>query len=311
MPEQPLQLAADDGTTIRGHLWLPETEPRRLILLMHGMAEHAGRYARFGNALADAGFAVFAPALRGHGTGEPRGHFGGDDGWRRLLADVDAVRAEALRRFPGRPLALFGHSMGSFVTQELLASGMEGVSAAVLSATDKPPAALRLFGLGVATLERLRVGARGTSPVLQFFSFGAFNRPFRPARTEFDWLSSDPTEVDAYIADPDCGFACTTASWQALLRAIGRAQSSAALRKLPTTLPVLMVAGAADPVARNGAGPNALARAYRHAGLRDIEVKLYPEGRHELLNDRMRDEVTADILAWLDEHVDAPSSRGE
>lgn len=309
MREQPLQLAADDGATIRGHTWLPETEPQRLIVLIHGMAEHSGRYARFGNALAEAGFAVFAPALRGHGTGEPRGHFGGDDGWRRLLADVGAVSAEARRRFPGRPLVLFGHSMGSFVTQELLATGMLDVSAAVLSATDKPPAALRLFGLALATLERLRVGERGASPVLQFFSFGAFNRPFRPARTDFDWLSSDPDEVDAYIDDPDCGFACTTASWRAMLRAIGRAQSAASLRKLPADLPVLMVAGTRDPVARDGKGPHALARAYRRAGLRDVEVRLYPEGRHELLNDRMRDEVTADILAWLDDRV-GPSSPG-
>jgi alpha-beta hydrolase superfamily lysophospholipase len=300
MSQHPLELTAGDGALIRGHVWLPETEPRRVVLLVHGMAEHASRYGRFGAALADAGAAVFAPHLRGHdpGTEDTRGHFGD---WRRLLADVAAVRAEAERRFPGRPLVLFGHSMGSFVVQNLLLEQPEGVAAAVLSATDKPPAALRLFGLAIASAERLRVGAQSASAILQFLSFGSFNRPFRPARTEFDWLSSDPGEVDAYVADPACGFACDTSSWQALLRTIGRVQSTAALRKLPATLPVLMVAGTADPVARHGAGPRALAQAYRRAGLRQVEVRLYPEGRHELLNDRIRDEVTADILAWLKE----------
>lgn len=300
MQQQSLELTAGDGAPIRGHIWLPDAEPKRLVLLIHGMAEHSARYARFGTALADAGNAVFAFDLRGHGDEASRGHFG-DENWQKLLGDVETVRDEALHRFPGRPLVLFGHSMGSFVTQELLTTSMPDVAAAVLSATDKPPAALRWFGIAAASAERLRVGARGTSPVLQFFSFGSFNRPFRPARTEFDWLSADPDEVDAYIADPRCGFACSTASWQALLRAIGRAQSAGALRKLPAGLPVLMIAGDADPVARQGAGPRALARAYRRAGLREVEVRLYPEGRHELLNDVMRDRVTADVLSWLEE----------
>lgn len=300
MPARPLELTAGDGAPIRGHVWLPETEPRRIVLLIHGMAEHASRYGRFGAALASAGSAVFAPHLRGHdpADGDARGHFGD---WRRLLADIASVRDEATRRFPGRPLVLFGHSMGSFVAQNLLVERPGGVAAAVLSATDKPPAALRLFGLALASAERLRVGARGTSAVLQFLSFGSFNRPFRPARTEFDWLSSDPAEVDAYVADPACGFACDTASWRALLRAIGRVQSPAALGGLPAELPILMVAGTADPVARHGAGPQALAETYRRAGLRDVEVRLYAGGRHELLNDRIRDEVTADIAAWLEE----------
>lgn len=307
MQQQSLELTAADGAPIRGHIRLPDTEPERIVLLIHGMAEHSARYARFGAALAEAGNAVFAFDLRGHGDEASRGHFG-DENWQKLLGDVDTVRDEALQRFPGRPLVLFGHSMGSFVTQALLTTGMPDVTAAVLSATDKPPAPLRRLGLAVASIERLRVGARGTSALLQFLSFGSFNRPFRPARTEFDWLSADPAEVDAYIADPRCGFACSTASWQALLRAIGRAQSAAALRKLPAELPILMIAGDADPVARNGAGPRALARAYRRAGLRDVEVRLYPEGRHELLNDVMRDEVAADVLGWLDARAPAAAS---
>lgn len=302
MPQQPLELTAGDGVPIHGRVWLPDGEPKRIVLLIHGMAEHSARYARFGTALAEAGNAVFAFDLRGHGDEASRGHFG-DENWQKLLADVETVHDEALRRFPGRPLVLFGHSMGSFVTQELLTTSMSDVTAAVLSATDKPPAALRRLGLAVASIERLRVGADGTSALLQFLSFGSFNRAFRPARTEFDWLSADTDEVDAYIADPRCGFACSTASWQALLRAIGRAQSPAALRKLPPELPILMIAGDADPVARNGAGPRALSRAYRRAGLREVEVRLYPEGRHELLNDVMRDRVTADVLDWLERHA--------
>lgn len=310
MPRKSFEFNAEDGAPIHGHCWLPDTAPRAVAIVIHGMAEHSGRYHELGAALAASGMATFAPDLRGHGprSGRRRGDFG-DAVWQRLLADLDAVRAHALDRFQARPVVLFGHSMGSFVVQELLATRDAPVAAVVLSATDKPPLPLRLAGSAVAALERRRLGPRATSDLLRKMSFGAFNRPFSPARTAFDWLSADSAAVDAYIDDPDCGFDCTVASWQALLQAIGRAQSRTARRKLPRALPVLMVAGDADPVARNGRGPRVLARAYRRAGLRDVTVRVYPRGRHELLHDAMAAQVRCDMLDWLDARLPGAGNR--
>jgi len=300
-------LLEDDNGALRVYHWPPAEPTRAVVQIVHGMAEHAGRYARFAERLNAAGYAVIAHDQRGHGaTGEMQGELGhfGARGWPALPGDVATVADIAVERYPNVPLALLGHSMGSFVNQDVLARHGHRYVAAVLSATDMPPRPLRWFGRALAGIERRRLGAHATSELLQFFSFGAFNRPFKPARTGFDWLSSDPDAVDAYIDDPHCGFACTTEAWCELLGALGRVQRPSHYGKIPDVLPVLMVAGDRDPVARNGRGPHDLAEAYRRAGISDVSVQLYPQGRHELLNDTMAEAVTDDILAWLDKHIE-------
>lgn len=305
MTAQTFRHTAGDGVDITVHAWLPKTPPRASVQVVHGMAEHGARYARLAGALNAAGYAVHAQDLRGHGPeAATPGHI---DDWRRLVADVREIHERLRRRFADGPHVLFGHSMGSFVVQDCLADFGQSVDAAVLSATDKPPLPLRGFGLALAAIERRRKAPQATSALLQTFSFGAFNRPFdsedAPARTAFDWLSTLPEEVDAYIQDPCCGFACSTQTWLELLRAIGRVQSPAHRARIPADLPVLLIAGDADPVARGGKGPHALARAYRRDGMHDVSTRLYPGGRHELFNDAMRDDVTTDMLAWLDRRL--------
>lgn len=140
--------------------------------------------------------------------------------------------------------------------------------------------------------------------VLTFRAFNkAFDRPGAPARTAFDWLSRDAGEVDKYIADPLCGFRCSARLWADLLGAGANLTDARRLARIPKSLPILLIAGAADPVSGEGRGTRRLAEAYRSAGATRIEAKIYPDARHELLNDTCREEATADTLAWLDRAI--------
>ena len=144
-------------------------------------------------------------------------------------------------------------------------------------------------------------GARGKSSLLAFMSFGTFNKPFEPAPTKFEWLSRDREEVDRYVRDPRCGFRCTNQLWIDLLEALIELGAPRRLARLPKDLPVHLVAGTRDPVSDMSKGIEALHAQLRAAGLTRVTKKLYPEARHELLNETNRDEVVRDLLAWLDE----------
>ena len=293
------------------HRWRPETEPRAIVQIIHGMAEHGARYARLAGALNAAGYAVYAHDLPGHGPrAEIRGHFGDRRGWRVAISSIRDVQRAAQRELGGKPVFMLGHSMGSFLLQHYVADSGNTLAGAVFSATTGDFGALRRVGLGLLRVEAALYGRRHPSAVGESLSFKAFNRGFKPARTKFDWLSRDPAEVDRYVADPHCGFRCSSGLWIDLLDAGGRITAASRLRRIPKTLPVLMVSGAADPVSKGARGPQALERLYQGVGLRDVTVKVYPEARHELFNDTCRDEVTADLLRWLGNHLPGAGSKG-
>jgi alpha-beta hydrolase superfamily lysophospholipase len=155
----------------------------------------------------------------------------------------------------------------------------------------------------LARLERLRLGERGKSNLLTGLSFDGFNKAFKPNRTKFDWLSRDQAEVDKYIADPRCGFACSASLWVDLLDTLGENAKPERQALIPKDLPVYVFSGSRDPVGANTKSLVQLLGAYRAAGLTNVKHKFYPEGRHEMLNETNRDEVTRDILAWLDATV--------
>ena len=242
---------------------------------------------------------------RGHGasirSAAEQGHFCDEVGWSRVLADLRMVAAHARREHPGVPYVLFGHSMGSFLAQTLVLRHPQEIDALVLSGSTAGGGALVTAGKQVAKLERMRVGKRGTSALLTQLSFGNYNRGFE-GRTGYDWLSRDPIEVDLYVADPHCGFEVTTQTWVDLLGAL-EALGKADWKRLPHDLPILVFAGERDPVGEHGKGVRRLVAALRAAGLAKVTDRLYPQGRHEMLNETNRDEVMDTIVRWLDEHV--------
>lgn len=302
---------AGDGVGLSMHIWRTrETEvPRAVVQIVHGMAEHAGRYSRLALALNAAGYAVFGQDLRGHGRTasgpDDLGFFAEENGWAKCIDDLWHINRLIARQYPDRPIFLIAHSMGSFLAQDFIAQHGEALAGIVLSGSNGAPPPAATLGKGVAWLERQRLGPRGRSALLDRLGFGNFNRDFAPARTPLDWLSRDTAEVDKYIADPLCGAVSTTQLWLDLLGGLSRIADPGLQAHIPKHLPIHIIAGDRDPVTRNTAGLIQLIDAYRRVGLTRVTHRFYEGARHELFNETNRDEVTRDLIVWLDGVVEA------
>jgi alpha-beta hydrolase superfamily lysophospholipase len=290
-----------DGVRVFYRRWLPETQVRGAVQILHGASEHSGRYGRLAGALTARGFAVYAMDLRGHGrTAESTGigRFGGP-GVDRVLDDVQALHLLMAERHPGVPRVLLGHSMGSIIA--LAAAERDGADLAGLVLSGPLGVAPHLVDMVTALQEAVTVGAGDNA----LDALGAFNQRFEPARTRYDWLSRDPAEVDAYVADPLCGdrMPLTAAYAAGVFGLAVAAATPEALAKLPDGLPVLLLSGERDPVGgENAAQVTALADLLRERGL-PVEQRIYPDARHEVFNETNRDEVVADLVAWIDQRV--------
>jgi alpha-beta hydrolase superfamily lysophospholipase len=301
MQHHTFQLTASDVSPVFVNHWAGDEAPKAAVMISHGMAEHSARYARLAETLVANGYAVFAPDQRGHGRtalAGVQGHFADTNGWQKVVGDLHSLNQHIRQLHPNTPVILLGHSMGSYIGQAYLVQHSADVQAAVLSGSNFQPIALYKVAGWIARFERMRQGAQGLSAVLEFLSFGSFNKAFQPSRTDFDWLSRDPAEVDKYINDPLCGFRCTNQLWIDLLGGLADISAPANLAKIRTSLPLLVIGGQKDPVS-DGKRLNDLAQALRASGRTNLTLKIYPEARHELLNETNRDEVTADLLAWL------------
>jgi alpha-beta hydrolase superfamily lysophospholipase len=300
-------LTGPDGWPIAVRGFSPAGVPKAVIQVLHGLAEHGDRYARFAGSAVAAGLAVIVHDHRGHGdsvrTEADRGHFGDEGGWASALDDVDRVAALARETWPGVPLVLLGHSMGSTIALHVLVRRSKGYAAALLSGPTGVVGPLRRFGLLATRAERWRLGKLGRSQLLHALSFGDFNKAFRPNRTEYDWLSRDPVEVDKYAHDPRCGFVVTTQHWYEHLLALGALEDARWLGAIRSDLPMYVFAGADDPASQQTRRIPPLVANLRAGGLRDVSVRVWSGARHELLNETNRDEVTADVLGWIDAHL--------
>lgn len=267
----------EDGMAIHTTRWDPRGTPRSVVQVLHGRAEHAGRYERLAGTLVDAGFVVYADDHRGHGrTGEAAGGLGrmGPGGHNGVLAGVRAVSRQIAADQAGLPVVMLGHSWGSFIAQRYLPRwGVELAGLVLTGTTDRDHRPTIVLEDGP-------------------------NSAFPDSRTAYDWLSRDEAEVDAYIADPWCGFEAVPDSGEDD-GPTAAAIPTASTASIPPGLPILIMNGDADPIG-GGAGGRSLADRYRTMGLTDVELLVYPDARHELFNELNRDEVTADLLAWLD-----------
>jgi alpha-beta hydrolase superfamily lysophospholipase len=308
------RLTRDDGTSLALYTWPAPSGPvKAVVQIAHGMSEHAARYDRSATALIRAGYAVYASDHRGHGKTAERpedyGYFADHHGFQRVVDDLYLVNRHIAAQMPSVPRVLFGHSFGSFVTQNYLFTRGDTINAAVLSGTSSGVAKSAKLQLLGAYFERWRIGSRNRSDVIQRFTFGEYNARFTPARTEFDWLSRDPAEVDKYIADPLCGFAISTQAWVDVIGGLIHIEDAKLQARVPKSLPIYIFGGEEDPVGHAGRGPRILAAGYERAGVSDVTLKLYPDGRHEMVNEINRDQVVTDLIAWLDAHLTLPTAR--
>jgi alpha-beta hydrolase superfamily lysophospholipase len=300
MPGSEFDFRADDGRTLLARRWLPEGPPRAIVQIAHGLAEHSARYARLAAALNSAGYAAYANDHRGHGpkaAAHDLGHFADEGGWDKVVGDLWTFNRLIAAELPGTPIIFLGHSLGSFLGRGFIAKHSDALVGVALSGSNGKPRAIATLGRLIAREERLRLGKRGKSdPILQMW-FGEFNKTFKPARTAFDWLSRDEKEVDAFVADPLCGFPFTTQLAIDVLDALPHVTSRKSLAAIRKDLPIYVFSGERDPV---GANIKGLIQDLKAAGFTELTTRIYPGARHETLNELNRDEVTRDFIAWLD-----------
>ena len=281
-----------DGIEIATSAW-PDVsgETRGVVQIAHGLAEHAARYGRFAEALNAAGYLVVATDHRGHGrTGQHQlGDFG-SAGFDGLIADVAQYGAAIASAHPGLPVVLFGHSMGSFAAQAVIVDHADQYAAVVLS--------------GSSAMDVLAAGMADPDPDAPA-GLEAFNVGFEH-RTGYEWLSRDDAEVDEYVADPWCGFDVPDETLPQLFGPAARLADPEQLAAIRSDLPILIASGRADPLAGDGELVRLLGSRYEEAGVADVTVNVYDGARHEILNETNRDEITADIIAWIDDHVSTP-----
>jgi alpha-beta hydrolase superfamily lysophospholipase len=292
--------AGADGVEVFARRWTPDGGPRAAVVIAHGLSEHSGRYARFAGALAGAGYAVYAEDHRGHGrtadsTGVGRAGARGMDG---ILDDLHQLAGIAASETGGVPVVLFGHSMGALLAQAYAERYGAELAALVLSGS---AGANDDLGEMATMIQGAVDGGLADEPLP---TLAAMNEAFEPARTGYDWLSRDPDEVDAYIADPMCGDDAppTYGFIAALMTLAVDTMPSEAIARIPAGLPILLVTGGRDIASADGAHVRELEARMRSAGL-DVDARYYADARHELLNETNRDEVTADILAFLFGHL--------
>src|SRR4051794_8083874 len=291
MPPAVLQVPSAPDVALTAYRWEPAGTPLGIVQLTHGMGEHLLRYEPLAGALTGAGFVVVGQDHRGHGATAQGGAWGalGAGGWDELVRDIGRVSDRVRADSPDLPLVLLGHSMGSFAAQQYVLDHSDELAGLVLT--------------GTAVLDLLEPAPDLDQPL----DLTAFNAPFAPARTDYDWLSRDPAQVDAYVADERCGFGLTDVDGRQMFVSARQLADPERLGLLRGDLPVYIAVGEHDPVNGQLALVDPLVARLRDAGLTDVTLAVSPGARHEVFNETNRDEVVADLLAWLERVVPSPA----
>lgn len=279
-----------------------ENDIKAVLQIAHGMAEHLERYEAFAEYLCNNGIALYINDHIGHGKSissrDELGYFGKKDGWKNFVEDCHKLTEIAKKENPEKPLVFFGHSMGSFVARAYSYKYSNDIKGAVFCGTAgaNPLAGV---GAGLAKLIGKVKGDHHRSKLIDKMSFGTYNKRCE-GRTNFDWLTRDQDIVDKYIADEDCGFLFTVSGSQDLMGILSYVSSKDWYSGFNKALPVYLIAGAEDPVGAYGKGVTEVADGLKQAGVKDVNIKLYPECRHEILNEsRVFEEVSQDVVDFV------------
>ena len=298
--------SSDGRHEVRAHEWKPDGPVRGIVQIVHGVAEHMGRYDHVARFLNENGFLVCGEDHLGHGKtgqGETYGFFAPKNGWDLVSRDVRRLREIQGENYPGIPYVMLGHSMGSFLARTYLIRWPGTLDGAVLSGTGQESALLVAGGKALAGMIGAVKGPDYHSPLVHDLSLGSYNKAFRPNRTPVDWISSVEEEVDRYRRDPMCGFMPTVSMFRDMMGGLQFIAKESNLARMAPELPVYVFSGDRDPVGAMGAGVKKVVGMLRGAGCTDVTLKLYPGGRHEMFNESSKEVVLADLLAWLERIV--------
>lgn len=284
--------------------WMPETEkPVCIVQIVHGMAEYIDRYDEFAAYLAGKGVLVVGDDHLGHGKsvlqGEPYGYFCREDAPTVLVRDEHRLKKMTQEQYPGIPYILLGHSMGSFITRNYLLRYGSGINGAILVGTGMQSRPLLVCARTLAALQRVFCGPKHVSELLNVAAFGGYNKRIRQPNTICDWLSRNEENVRRYVEDPLCGFTFTVNGFQTLFQLIWNLHDEKKLKEMPKRLPVFFISGEEDPVGNYGQSVLQVYQSFKKIGMENVQMKLYPEDRHELLNEVDRQDVFEDVYRWI------------
>lgn len=304
MGKEEFHLKSTDGVSqLHGVLWKPEGEVKAVLQISHGMAEFIERYERFAEYLNKAGIAVAGNDHIGHGKTskeEDWGYFGGKEGSKMVVDDLHLVTLKMKEKYKGIPYFVMGHSMGSFMIRRYIMAYGKEVDGVIIMGTGYQPASVLIGGKMLIAVLRLAKGDRYRSQFIDKMNFGNYNKKIKNKRTGKDWLTKDVEIVDAYLNEPMCGFLFTLNGFETLRSVVSFIQKRENIEKIPKNLPVYMVSGEEDPVGNYGKGVIKVCKTYREHGIKDIEMKLYPGDRHEIINETDYECVYKDIIAWIE-----------
>ncbi len=295
-------LSADNKTQVRYYRYTPEGNPLAILQISHGMCEYLERYETEGfiEALTDQGIVVCGNDHLGHGkTAVSREDLGYFEDYRHLVADLHTLNGILRKTYPRLPYVLMGHSMGSFLARSYMVTydDVDGVIVCGTSAANQPQGLAKALASGIAGLR----GSHYRSSLLYNLSFAGYNKAFTAEKDGNSWLSAIPEVRRRYEADPLCGFVFTATAYRELFRLLGDISSEEWAASVPQSLPVFIISGDADPLGEGGEGIREVYARLEDRELNELRMKLYPGGRHEIHNDRCRNEVVTDIVAWIKE----------
>lgn len=292
---------------IHARICAPEAKPKAVVQILHGIAEYIDRYDDFMSFLASNGILAAGTDHLGHGKSieapEQQGFFANEDGWDYAIKDEMILYSAMKENYPDVPFILFGHSMGSFMARTIIIKHPDAFDAAIISGTGNQGKLLVSGGYFMGNTVVAFKGAHHYSKFLNNVAFGSYNKIYDDVKTDFDWLSRDEENVQKYIDDPLCGFIPSAGLFRDMMTGIKFITKFKNLEAMNKDMPVYFMSGEKDPVGECGKGVRIAYENFLKVGMKDVTMKLYPEGRHEMLNELNRDEVYADILAWIQSKI--------
>ena len=295
--------STDRRTKIHGIEWIPDQEVKAVLQIAHGMVEYVDRYHEFAAFLADKGIYVVGHDHLGHGQSvnseAEYGYFPQPDGNKMVIGDIHKLRKLTEEKYPGVPYFMLGHSMGSFLLRQYLTMHSNGLAGAIIMGTGHQPLMILKAGQFVCKITALIKGWKYRSELVNSLSFGSFNKKFEPAETPKDWVTSYKPIRDVYVKDPLTSFTFTVGGYYQMFEGMKVLDTKGSVEKIRKDLPVFFVAGADDPVGDFGKGVQRIFEKYKAAGIQDVEIKLYKDDRHEILNETDREVVYEDLYSWI------------
>ena len=297
----------DGNTEIHTIEWKPDKEVKAVLQLCHGMVEYIERYDEFAQFLCDKGYYVVGNDHLGHGKSvqakSEYGFFNEKYGNVCVLGDIHTLRQRTAKKYPDVPYFMLGHSMGSSLLRqyiEMYGNGLAGV--VLMGAVEDHSKAALLFGKRLCRIMAAFRGWHYRSKLVDDLAIGGYNKKFKPARTQADWITSDYERLEKYATDPLCTFRFTVNAYYNMFLGMINMQRKESVYMIPKGLPVLFVSGAEDPVGGFGKGVRKIYEKYRAAGIQDVALRLYTGDRHEILNETDRQQVYEDLLGWFEDH---------